>query len=108
MAALMTTPICPACASAAVLPIVYGMPTPEMVLAEAAGGPIVGGCAIYDDSPIWHCSACKHRWGEALQTSGSHTAHRKLDGGDLAGLEAQLADMSEDERRRFSLLRKNA
>lgn len=54
-------PVCPKCA-ARPIPIVYGMPDADLVAADAQGSALIGGVAIYPDSPEWHCPQCKHQW----------------------------------------------
>lgn len=55
-------PKCPRCHSDEVLPIAYGMPSPEMVEESAAGRVALGGCAIWPESPDWRCVKCGHDW----------------------------------------------
>ncbi len=53
---------CPRCNSAGVLPIVYGMPTPETVEKSAAGRVALGGCVLWPEAPDSHCVRCGHEW----------------------------------------------
>jgi hypothetical protein len=53
---------CPRCHSDEVLPIVYGMPTPETVEKSAAGRVALGGCVITPESPDCQCVRCGHEW----------------------------------------------
>jgi hypothetical protein len=53
---------CPRCQSDAVLPIVYGLPSPAMVEASAAGQVALGGCMVTPESPDWQCEVCDHEW----------------------------------------------
>ena len=53
---------CPRCHSDEVLPIAYGMPSPELVEESTAGRVKLGGCVIWPESPEWHCVACGHEW----------------------------------------------
>ncbi len=61
------TPIsakCPRCQSADVVPIMYGLPGPEMGEASMRGEIVLGGCVIGLHDPIWFCRACEARWDE--------------------------------------------
>lgn len=58
------TPKCPACGSAKVVVIVYGLPLPKAFEMEEKGLVKLGGCCIDDDSPRWHCNDCQHDWGK--------------------------------------------
>ena len=53
---------CPRCQSDEVLPIVYGLPTPETVEVSAAGRVALGGCMIWPEAPDWRCEVCGHEW----------------------------------------------
>ena len=59
-----TSKTCPRCGSRGALPIVYGMPFPEMVEESAAGRVALGGCVIFPESPDWRCVACGHHWSD--------------------------------------------
>ena len=49
---------CPFCESEETIPIVYGLPGPEL-LAEAGRGEVaLGGCVITFDSPDHKCTDC--------------------------------------------------
>ncbi len=50
---------CPACGSANVVPILYGMPTAELFAKAEAGRIALGGCCITQDDPCWRCVSCK-------------------------------------------------
>jgi len=54
----MLPPACPACSSTSLLPIAYGMPTPELIEAAARGEVILGGCVI--DRAVLDAVACRH------------------------------------------------
>jgi len=58
---------CPKCGSRAVLPIVYGMPGPELTEESLAGKVALGGCLVFPDAPDHICQDCGHDWrvGEA-------------------------------------------
>jgi hypothetical protein len=49
---------CPACGSADVVPILYGMPTAEMFEKAEAGLIALGGCCVSLDGPCWRCVSC--------------------------------------------------
>jgi len=52
-------PRCPVC-GAAMVPIEYGMPGPEMQEASERGEIILGGCCIIEGAmPEWGCRACE-------------------------------------------------
>lgn len=53
---------CPKCSSDMVIPIEYGMPSPEMQEEYNAGKIQLGGCMVDPKNPEWHCKRCKHRW----------------------------------------------
>lgn len=46
--------LCPRCASPSV-PIVYGLPAPELFAAADRGEVSLGGCLIVDDAPQFRC-----------------------------------------------------
>jgi len=56
-------PACPACGAAAV-PIVYGLPGPDILHAAERGEVAIGGCVVGgpDGDPCWACPDCGHRW----------------------------------------------
>ena len=49
---------CPHCGSARVIPIVYGLPGPELFQAAERGEVALGGCLVDDRNPMWHCNGC--------------------------------------------------
>lgn len=53
---------CPACGSAAGIPIVYGMPGADLFAAAEDGQVGLGGCVIVPGQPDHRCSACGHQW----------------------------------------------
>jgi len=57
-------PKCPKCGADETIPIIYGLPTPDMGEKYARGEVILGGCMVTDGIPIWHCKGCKNEWGE--------------------------------------------
>lgn len=56
---------CPACGSAEVAGVLYGLPrfTAELTADLDAGRMVLGGCCVCDDDPVWACRACKREWG---------------------------------------------
>ena len=59
-----TATTCPRCGSGDVLPIMYGMPGPEMTRDSLAGRVALGGCVLVPDAPDRLCQNCRHRWRE--------------------------------------------
>jgi hypothetical protein len=59
-----TTTICPRCGSRDVLPIVYGLPGPELTEESIAGRVALGGCLVGPESPDRMCQNCRHKWLE--------------------------------------------
>ncbi|MDQ3315997.1 MAG: hypothetical protein M3522_01540 [Actinomycetota bacterium] len=57
-----TSTACPKCGSEDGLPIIYGMPSEEMVEESIAGLVALGGCAFWPGSPNRTCSNCGHDW----------------------------------------------
>ena len=53
---------CPECGSEDVVPIVYGMPGPELREQSDRGEVALGGCCVSDDDPTHLCRACEHCW----------------------------------------------
>jgi len=49
---------CPACSSASVVSILYGMPSNEAFEKAQAGRIALGGCCITGDDPAWQCICC--------------------------------------------------
>jgi hypothetical protein len=59
------SPPCPDCgAQESGLPIVWGMPSPELERQAEVGELVLGGCLIEGDNldPEWECRNCKHCW----------------------------------------------
>jgi hypothetical protein len=59
------TRTCPACASADVVPIVWGLPNEEDFKKAEAGEFALGGCCVSPDDPKWHCKACGKDFGRS-------------------------------------------
>jgi hypothetical protein len=57
-------PTCAACGASDVIPIVYGLPGPEMWEKRERGEIELGGCCVGPgDDPVWRCSACGEAFG---------------------------------------------
>ena len=57
-----TTRTCPVCGGTA-LPLVIGMPGPDLAEAAGRGEVILGGCVMDDGSiPTWQCRDCEHAY----------------------------------------------
>jgi hypothetical protein len=52
---------CPACGSARVAEIIYGLPafSPELEEALESGRTVLGGCCVTSDDPRWRCLECQ-------------------------------------------------
>ena len=55
-------PACPECGSHDVLPIVYGLPGPELQTKALMGEVMLGGCIVYDSAPDLGCKSCGAKW----------------------------------------------
>jgi len=53
---------CPKCKSSKVVSIIYGMPDSSLAEDEIKGKVILGGCAILQGAPDYHCKKCKYEW----------------------------------------------
>ena len=53
---------CPQCSNDFVVPILYGMPGPEMMLESDMGKIKLGGCGIIENAPKWYCNKCEHEF----------------------------------------------
>lgn len=54
---------CPACESATLRPIIYGLVTGGELREKADRGEIVlGGCQVSEDAPDWKCIGCGARF----------------------------------------------
>jgi len=56
---------CPRCHSDEVLPVAYGLPSPEMVEESIAGRVLLGGSTVWPEAPDWQCVVCGHEWRKA-------------------------------------------
>lgn len=57
-------PLCPTCGAAAVVRILYGLPSHEAFEAAERGEVMLGGCMVSPDSPQWVCTACHTYFGD--------------------------------------------
>jgi hypothetical protein len=58
---------CPRCTSEDVLPILYGLPSPEPTeesIRKVRGRVVLGGSVAFPDSPDHACRNCGYRWRE--------------------------------------------
>jgi hypothetical protein len=55
-------PRCPDCRSPHVVPIVYGLPSPQLFAAARYGHVALGGCVVTQSSPEWSCRVCGRRF----------------------------------------------
>ena len=53
---------CSKCGSEKVVPIVYGLPGPELEREWEKGAVELGGCIIRDNNPQYYCKDCEYRW----------------------------------------------
>ena len=56
------TEACPYCGTHESIPIVYGLPGPEMLEASEAGEIVLGGCVVLPAGATRHCRACGRDW----------------------------------------------
>ena len=56
-------PRCPGCGRARMLPIVYGLPGPELMRDARRGRVALGGCVVTEDAAFWTCPACRSTFG---------------------------------------------
>lgn len=54
---------CPKCGSKRVIPILWGMPSPEAEREADKGRVYLAGCVMLAPTPEWHCVSCRHQWG---------------------------------------------
>ena len=58
----MKPKVCPKCKSKNIIPIVYGMPGPEMQQESFEEKIHLGGCTIMEDNPSKYCRDCEHKF----------------------------------------------
>ena len=51
-------PICPKCGSSNYIPIIYGMPGPELMMKAERGEVALGGCVVTPDRDLYKCKDC--------------------------------------------------
>ncbi len=54
--------VCPGCRSIKVVPILYGLPTPDAGQQAEEGKLVLGGCVVSRHDPEWACTDCGHQW----------------------------------------------
>ncbi|MEW6081063.1 MAG: hypothetical protein AB1576_04660 [Bacillota bacterium] len=64
--------VCPQCGEAAVKPIIYGLPGPDLIEAENAGKVRLGGCLDCSDLPDYVCDHCGLKWKGKVSTKDYH------------------------------------
>lgn len=55
---------CPNCGSDRVLPVVYGLPSPELLDMAMQGFVMLGGCSV--GLSDWSCNYCHHEWASSF------------------------------------------
>ena len=58
-------PPCPNCGGKNGLPIVYGLPSKDVLERAQRGEVILGGCFVTEEHPQWRCRDCGHEWRTA-------------------------------------------
>jgi len=59
-------PACPFCGyEDQVVPIIYGMPSPELIEQSRRGEVALGGCCISVDAHEWYCKGCLQSFNAA-------------------------------------------
>ncbi|HSO35684.1 MAG TPA: ASCH domain-containing protein [Labilithrix sp.] len=56
-------PECPVCGAGKAIPIVYGLPGPELWADVERGDAELGGCVVCGDEPTWRCRECAAAFG---------------------------------------------
>lgn len=56
---------CPVCHSKRGVPIVFGLPGPELLEASREGRIHLGGCVVSRENQEWHCQKCGYEWRSA-------------------------------------------
>lgn len=51
-------PACRRCDPSKIVPIVYGLPGPELMEEAERGDIVLGGCCIEEYQPLWRCLGC--------------------------------------------------
>jgi hypothetical protein len=55
--------VCPACGREDSVPMVYGLPSPDLMDLAERGLAVLGGCALPDDGNDVVCRSCGLEWG---------------------------------------------
>jgi hypothetical protein len=76
--------LCPRCHSTRIIPILYGLPTPEAYAQVERGDFLLGGQIIEADSPWWACQFCYNRFREAESADLVESTFRYEEAGVLA------------------------
>ena len=63
---------CPKCSSDLVVPIMYGMPGPEMQQDYFDGKIKLGGCGMSEENPDYHCKDCNYEWQRGKRNEGNY------------------------------------
>jgi hypothetical protein len=65
-------PICPFCGyDDQVVPIMYGLPGPELIEQSQRGDVALGGCCIGPDSHNWYCKGCLRSFNASVREEES-------------------------------------
>jgi hypothetical protein len=64
-------PTCPRCHSDEVIPIVYGIASPELVAESRAGRLALSGRVVWPEAPQWRCVACGLESRDDMSPSGT-------------------------------------
>jgi hypothetical protein len=73
-------PICPLCGSGEIIPIVYGLPGPELVEKSEKDKVILGGCMVWENQPQSHCNDCGNEWrGNGTTFKGRKNGKKPFD-----------------------------
>ena len=62
---------CPRCHSDEVIPIVYGMPSPDLIEESRAGRVALSGNVFWPEAPEWRCVVCGLEWRDEDMPSGA-------------------------------------
>ncbi len=53
---------CPECGSHDVVPIIYGLPGPDLEARAIMGEVMLGGCVVFGSDPDLGCKSCGANW----------------------------------------------
>jgi hypothetical protein len=65
LSSMLQRPDCPECGAGDVVPMIVGLPGPELIEAAEAGEVMLAGCVVMPDQPNWGCRICRHEWRDA-------------------------------------------